>query len=321
MNLKKSLRNTVMTAVALTVAFPAYAVWTGPICWMTVVCVPLDILNFAARLWGIAAEKKLMRTEISATEGLQPILDNIGKGNGPGVSATGNSGADLTSEEEGAQMQAQQAMNAATVPDVLVELVTDAERSADGLDFWKIREANLQQALSDYCSECATSGVDGVCKTYKERDCTQEERDKINRACNACNAHNDQDLCVSYDAGECAKERQNVWIYTAANGAIGTVDAHQDEVKKLYEDLKALLASAGSTGTVAGFWSDLQMMSVQSSVIAPEITYVYSTDLLAMSIRRMYEGGVEYERLPTTTSGSGGGTSGTNNGSGNGSGS
>ena len=320
MNLKKSLRNTVMAVVALTVALPAYAIWTGPICWITFACVPWDLVEFAARLWGIAAEKKLLTTEISATEGLQPILDNIGKGNGPGVSATGNTGADLTSEEEGAQMQQEQAMNAATVPNVLVQLVTDEERSADGLDFWTIREANLQQALSDYCSECASesSSGDGICKIYKERDCTQEERNKINQDCDACHQHDDKDLCISYDAGECAKERQNKWGYKATNGAIGTADSHQDEMVKLYEDLKALLRSAGKTGTVAGFWSDLQMMSVQSSVIAPEITYYYAMDLLSTSIRRMYEGGVDYETLPksfTESNGTGNG-SGNNNGSG-----
>ena len=80
MNLKTSLRNTVMAVAALTVALPAYAIWTGPICWITFACVPWDLVEFAARLWGIAAEKKLLTTEISATEGLQPILDNIGKG-------------------------------------------------------------------------------------------------------------------------------------------------------------------------------------------------------------------------------------------------
>ena len=283
----------------LAVSFPAYAVWGGPICAWSVVCLWVNPFVSLGRLANILAGLKLMKTEIDATAGFEEIKNNIGMGDGPGVSATGASGADLTTEEEGAQMQAEQAERAATVPDIVVKLITDTLKNEKGEGFYAVREANAQILLSDYCSECAQrSTTTGECTKYVQRECTEAEKITINQGCDACLERNSAGQCIAFDSASCARERQNYWLIQSVSAAEGTLDAHADAAKKFYVDLKGLLQQASQSRLVADFWSDLQRFSVQSNAITPEVTFVYAMDLMSTSERHAAEVGVDYEVFP-----------------------
>ncbi|MBP5343570.1 MAG: hypothetical protein J6Y85_00630 [Alphaproteobacteria bacterium] len=302
MKITKSLKNTVgvlAVAVVLMTSRPSYAPFIPALCWPIGVCLWTDVVGLVARVANIAAGYKLNKTEIDATAGFEKIKNNIGMGEGPGISATGASGADLVTEEEGAQMQAEQAERAAMVPDIIVNLFTDAEENEQGEGFRAIREANAQILLSDYCSECTQrSTTTGECLKYTQRLCTEAEQVAINQGCDACLERNDQGQCIAFDSASCARERQNYWLIQAVNGAEGTLDAHVAGARKFYENLKKLLVATSTSTTVSDFWSDLQRFSVQANTIVPEITFVYAMDLLSTSERRVSEVGVELEVFP-----------------------
>jgi len=308
----KNLKNVLIVVVMLAISSPVhvYAKWAGPVClplppgvsmvgWIPVPCLWINPFVALGRLANILAGRKLMKTEIDATAGFEEIKNNIGMGEGPGVSATGASGEDLTTEEEGAQMQAEQAERAAMVPDIVVNLILDAEKNKDGEGFFGVREANAQILLSDYCSDCSQrSTTTGKCTKYTQRECTSAEKVMLNQGCDACLERNAQGQCIAFDSASCARERQNYWLIRAVNGAEGTLDAHADAARKFYVDLKKLLNQTGKSTLVSDFWSDLQRFSVQSNAIVPEITFVYAMDLLSTAERRVSEVGVDYKVFP-----------------------
>ena len=299
MKTMKNLKNALIIASMLAVSSPAYAVWGGPICAWTVVCLWMNPLVALGRLANIAAGYKLTKTEIDATAGVEEIKNNIGMGDGPGVSATGASGEDLTTEEEGAQMQAEQAERAATVPDIVVNLIVDVLNNDKGEGFYAVREANAKILLSDYCSDCSMrSTTTGECTKYTKRECTEAEKVTINQGCDACLERNESGQCIAFDSASCARERQNYWLIQSVNGAEGTLDSHVDGAKKFSADLKKLLQQTSKSRLVADFWSDLQRFSVQSNAITPEITFIYAMDLMSTAERRVSEVGVDYEVFP-----------------------
>jgi len=302
MKIKKSFKNALMVTVVLVMALPAQAWWL-PVCWGTTICLWVNPLASLGRLANVLAGYHLTETEIDATAGIQKIKDNIGIGNGPGVSATGATGADLVSSEEGAEMQqlaAESAENAPSVPEVLVTLVTDAEKNTNGEGFLAVREANTKILFADYCSDCqSTDPETGDCSLYAQRECTDEEKIKLNQGCDACRQKDASGKCISFDSKECARNRQNEWLVQATSGAEGTLDSHPHTASDLYSNLQSMLREAGQSRTVSDFWSDLQKISVQSNTIVPEITFVYAMDLLSTSERRVAETGVEYQSVTT----------------------
>ena len=302
MKLKTSLRNTLLAAIVIGVSTPSYAIWSGAICAWIGLCSWPGVLTAAARVWTIAQANKVTTTEIDATAGFQEILNNIGKGEGPGISATGNTGADLTSEEEGAEMQAEQARRAATVPNVAITYIVDAEKDEGGKDFYKLREINAQFVLADYCYVCSQKSTTGsdICWKYEQKACSDTEKHTINADCSACSEH-ENDQCVSFDSVQCAEERQNKWLYVMTSSAAAEANASKKSITEFREKLIELLKHTGSSGTVAGWWSNVQTLSVQANAIVPEITRVYAADLQATSVRRVAEQGVEIRKLPDTT--------------------
>ena len=77
-----------------------------------------------------ATSKKLKELEIDATAGSDQLEKNIGMQQDRGYcgrSATGNTGCDLTTEEEGAAMAEEAAKAAMDVPDSTIKLIEDKE--------------------------------------------------------------------------------------------------------------------------------------------------------------------------------------------------
>jgi len=291
MKTKQSLRNVIIISALLGMAWPAQAWWDQK-CWM-IGCVWTNPSANFSRLLDLLALRKLLKTEIWASEGFAKIREALEEGEG----AEGESEDDLSTEEEGVQMSGD---SASTVPDIVVDLISDAEKNKEGLGFLDVREANAQILLADYCSQCASRSDDNTCTLYEKIECTDEEKITLNQGCDACSKRDDSGKCISYNSAQCALERQNYWLITAAIGAEATLDAHSGSSASFYSNLKSLLEQAKEVETIYDYWTVLQRFSVQSSKITSEVSFVYAMDLLSTAERRVSEAGTNYQEFSTT---------------------
>ncbi len=198
-------------------------------------------------------------TEIDASAGIKKIKDNIGQGDGPGISATGASGADTVTDEEAAEMVKAAEEEAATVPNLIIELIEKKEA-----DFKKVQAVIADQA---FVRDSAEVNADCECDNGKKG--TQ---------------------CSPVD---CAVDRQNEDLMTASTAASTLADSFfQKGQDESYEKLQGLIDQINSDETLIDFVADMGAVSVYSSDQLVDMIELYAYDLAAQSYRNLSTVGV-----------------------------
>ena len=213
-----------------------------------------------------AAGEKLKTLEIDASAGSDKLEKNIGAQQDRGHcgrSATGNTGCDLTTEEEGAAMREEAEKMAMDVPDSAIKLIEDKE---------KVSLPAVQEEIAKIAF--AQDGAD------------------LNKDCKCATGTADQ--C---DPIECAKARQNEELAIATTSAAAEADAFFANMDAEYKDLNNLVSSLNGMTTLREFIAGMGDLSVYASQRVPTIMLMYSKDLTAQSYRNLTTEGTEEVEL------------------------
>jgi len=198
-------------------------------------------------------------TIISAKEGIETIKKNIGM-IGDGVSATGASGKDTVTDEEAAEMVKAAEEEAATVPNMLIELIEKKET-----DFKKAQAVIADGAFLRDSEEA-------------NADCECDNGKKGNE-------------CSPVD---CAVDRQNEDLMTASTGASTLADSFfQKNQDESYKKLQGLIDKINGDRTLVDFVSDMGSVSNYASERLVDMIELYAYDLAAQSYRNLATVGVE----------------------------
>ena len=292
MQFKKILMVGAITAY-LSNPVPAHAYSICPFTWVCFFQDPVSMaVGFLAREWNRHTEP----IHYDIKEGLEKIKENIGmyqKDGKCGISATGQTGCDLATEEEGAAMAAEQeAAEAAAVMDKhTIEIIAQSEASGD----YKY-DASDEQARNR----------DGVAKTGDTFDQVREyvgvymfatDDESVNADC-TCAGGKKGNEC---DASECAQERQNRTLVVSSTAASSTADTYLAQVNENYNRLDKLVEKVNEAETIADFVGGLGELSVYASSAAVEQMILQTYDLRTQSYRNLVSSGYQKIDLSTLT--------------------
>ncbi|MBQ4471925.1 MAG: hypothetical protein II942_01590 [Alphaproteobacteria bacterium] len=213
-----------------------------------------------------AAGEKLKKLEIDASAGSDQLEKNIGMQQDRGHcgrSATGNTGCDLTTEEEGAAMAEEAEKAAMDVPDSAIKLIEDKEKVS-------LESVQTEIAKIAFAQDGAEANKDCKCA-----DGTADQCDPI----------------------ECAKARQNEELATATSSAIAEADAFFGQMDTEYKELNELVSSLNGMTTLREFIAGMGDLSVYASQRVPTIILLQSKDLTAQSYRNLATEGTEEVEL------------------------
>jgi len=203
-----------------------------------------------------ATGEKLKELEADASAGSDQLEKNIGMQQDRGYcgrSATGNTGCDLTTEEEGAKMKEEAAQAAMDVPDSTIKLIEDPEKLA-------------LSAVQEDISKIAFSQNDA----------------ELNKDC-----HCAEGTGAACDPVECAKARQNEELAVATTSAAAEADAFFREMDTEYKELSDLVDSLNGMKTLREFIGGMGDLSVYASARVPTMIMLTAKDLTAQSYRNI----------------------------------
>ena len=219
------------------------------------------------------------------TNGLEKIKSNIGmyRDQGDcGISATGNSGCDLTTPEQGAAEDAAMDEEAAVIPDSTIEIITESEKDGkitlDGKSDIKNKRDDVvgnKGDTFDRVRENVTSYIFISDDTEVNADCTCDRG--TGEAC---------------EQSECAQQRQNDALYQASLGASSTADSNLQQMDKRYQNLVKAVSEINEVETIADFVGKMGRLSVYGSDAVANMMTIQTHDLRSQSYRNLVFGGI-----------------------------
>ena len=282
MKLKKFL----MVVFFCVVAFPSvrgYAkeasAWVG---WNFFQDVISMAVGFLAREWNRHTET----IHYDVKNGLEKIKENIGmyRDQGKcGVSATGNTGCDLTTPEQGAEEDAKMDEEAAVIPDSTISIIVESEKDGkivlDG-------KSDLANQKDDVVKNKKGDKFDRVRENVASYIFISDDSD-VNADC-TCSAGTG-DAC---EQSECAQQRQNDALYQSSLGASSTADANLQKMDSRYENLVKAVSEINEAETIADFVGKMGRLSVYASDAVANTMTLQTHDLRAQSYRNLVFGGI-----------------------------
>jgi len=291
MQLKKILMTSAV-AVALLQASPCFAYAN---CRLFGLCSFQDAVG---ALTGVIAREWNRHTETihyDITDGLRKIKENIGFFQDEGicgVSATGATGCDLATEEEGAEMARMQEEAAAVIPDSTIAIIEHSEEKGA-----VTYDPNSQDA--DKRDGMGTQG-----STFEQ---VRENVTKYMFATNDVNTNADcrcdQGTGADCDASECAQQRQNAVLVVASTGASSVADTYLRDVNKNYNNLDKLVEQVNTAKTIGDMAGFLGYISAYASGAAADQMLLQTYDLRVQSYRNLISSGSTLIDLASLTEG------------------
>lgn len=248
-------------------------------------CLFQDPVSMATGLLAREWNRHTETIHYDVTNGIEKVKENIGqyKSDGKcGVSATGQTGCDLTTEEEGAAATEAAAEEASVIPDSTITLIKNSE--LDGsivLDGGQDQTSQADDVVNNKSGDTFDKVRSNVVSYIFETDDTT-----VNADC-TCSAGTGSDCSTS----ECAQTRQNDALYAASLGAAATADSYLQDIDANYTHLTNMVSEVNSS-TIAGFVGDMGKLSVYASSAATDIMTLLTHDLRAQSYRNLMTSGV-----------------------------
>ena len=287
MKLKKLLMIGVM-GICLGSSVPALAMTHCPL----YICGFQDVVSFAAGLLAREWNRHTEKINYDVSNGIDKVKENIGAYQSEGkcgVSATGTTGCDLTTAEEGAAATEAAQAEAAVIPETTIEILkkseTDGSLTYDG------------DKDDDTVSHKTGDTFDQV-RANVTRYIFESDEDDVNADCK-CSAGTGQDCDVS----QCAQQRQNDALYVASLGASSTADTYLKDIDKSYDNLASIVKSIDGTVIIAEFVGKMGDLSVYGASVVVELMNLQAHDLRAQSYRNLMSGGITAVDLSTLTEG------------------
>lgn len=285
MRFKKILMIGVM-ATALVRPFPAHSFSNCGTIIVVPICGFQDVVGAALAAVVHLAMQHTADVHYDVKQGLEQIKENIGMYQNEGkcgVSATGNTGCNLLTEEEGAAMQEEEAKKAAeaaaVIPDSTISIIEKAESKGEitsqGSTFDQVR-SNVEEYM--FASEKASDPVNSDCQCDAG----------VGEAC---------------DPTECAQTRQNNALATSVSGASGAADTYLRDIEENYNRLDDLVADANTAKTIADFVGKLSLISIYASSAVVDQMVLQAHDLRAQSYRSLIAAGVTKVDMSTLKKG------------------
>ena len=218
--------------------------------------------------------------------GMEKIKSNIGmyRDQGDcGISATGNSGCDLTTPEEGAAEDAKMDEEAAVIPDSTITIIQESEK--DG----KIKldgKSDIKNQADDVVGKKGDT-FDRVRENVTGYIFVSDDA-AVNEDC-TCSAGTGGDAC---DHSECAQQRQNDALYQSSLGASSVADSNLQKMDQRYEDLTKLVSEINEVETIADFVGKMGNFSVYASDAVANMMTLQTHDLRSQSYRNLVFGGI-----------------------------
>lgn len=219
------------------------------------------------------------------TNGLEKIKSNIGmyRDQGDcGISATGNSGCDLTTPEEGAAEDAKMDEEAAVIPDSTIAIIKESEKDGkitlDG-------KSDIKNQKDDVVGNKGDT-FDRVRENVTSYIFISDDSD-INADCTC-----DRGTGDACEQSECAQQRQNEALYQASLGASSTADSNLQQMDKRYDNLVKAVSEINEVETIADFVGKMGRLSVYGSDAVANMMTLQTHDLRAQSYRNLVFGGI-----------------------------
>lgn len=281
MSLKKGfLITTVIVGSMILLSVRAHAI---PICAGGFICFWQDPLGAAAGFVLRKTQKALLNPVYDITDGLEKIKSNIGmyrdKGD-CGISATGNSGCDLTTPEQGAQEDAEMDAEAQVIPDSTIKIITESESDGsivlDGKSDQKGKKDDVVGNKGDT--------FDRVRENVASYVFVSDNPD-VNADCK-CSRGTGADC----EPTECAQSRQNEALMQSSLGASSTADFYLKDMDANYDNLVKLVEEVNGAETLADFVGEMGRLSVYASSAVTDIMTLQTHDLRSQSYRNLIFG-------------------------------
>lgn len=275
MQLKKFLMASIVGSMVWTNAAQAL-----PLCSPTFVCFWMDPFMFAASMLNRAWSKKLQNPTYDVHDGLEKIKKNIGmyRDQGEcGISATGNSGCDLTTPEQGAAEDAEMAEQEQVIPDSTINIIWASETGKVNVNGQEVSATKItsKKGTFDQVRENVASYI------------FVSDDDDVNADC-ACTTKVDGKC----DPTECAQQRQNDALFTASLGASARADKYLQEMDKNWNTLVKYVEEINGVETLADFVGKLGNLSVYASSATTDLMALQTHDLRTQSYRNLIFGGI-----------------------------
>ena len=275
MRLKKLLMATMLGGLVYT-SVPAYA---DTDCFY--MCFFQDLVGMAA---GFVARELNRHTETihyDVNNGVRKVKENIGlfKEEGKcGVSATGTTGCDLMTEEEGAAAAEEMQNQVPVIPQSSIDIIEFDESKGD---------IRLDGTRDDVKTVWHKGDKFDRVRANVANYMFKSDDVEVNEDCKCGRGTGSQ--C---DESECAQGRQNDALHRAVVGAAATGDAYLKDVDANYNKLEGLVSEINSAKTIADFVGKLGRFSVYASSAVADLMALQAHDLRAQSYRALVFGGI-----------------------------
>ena len=287
MRLKRFLMVSVL-GTSLLFGSPSYAFETAAyVGWQFFQDVVSMAVGFLVREWNRHTET----IHYDVTDGLEKIKENIGMYQDQGicgVSATGATGCDLVSEEEGAEMTAEEEEEMSIIPESTIELIQKTE--ADGeitCNSEDVEESEYEKV------RCQTGSTFDKVRSNVALYMFETDDETVNADCKCTNGTG-----KACSTSECAQNRQNDALVVASTAASGAADAYLRDMDERYTKLSDFVDEINTSSTIAAYVGRMGYLSVYASSIAAEQMALQTYDLRAQSYRNLIFSGITKIDLP-----------------------
>ena len=270
----------------------SYAVEASPIYWNFFQDPVSAAVALLAREWNRHTET----IHYDVTNGLEKIKSNIGmyRDQGDcGISATGNTGCDLTTPEQGAAEDAKMDEEAAVIPDSTIAIINESEKDGkitlDG-------KSDIKNQKDDVVGNKGDT-FDRVRENVTSYIFISDDSD-INADCTC-----DRGTGDACEQSECAQQRQNEALYQASLGASSTADSNLQQMDKRYDNLIKAVSEINEVETIADFVGKMGRLSVYGSDAVANMMTLQTHDLRAQSYRNLVFGGINPVDLSSISKG------------------
>ncbi len=283
MKLKKVLLVGTLLLDSFLICNKSYAVEASPVWWNFFQDPVSAAVGFLAREWNRHTET----IHYDIKNGMEKIKENIGmyRDQGKcGISATGETGCDLSTPEQGAEEDAMMDEEAAVIPDSTIAIIVESEK--DGkivLDGKKDEESK-----SDKDNVVGKKGdkFDRVRENVKSYIFISDD-EAVNADCTCSKGSG-----ASCDASECAQQRQNDALYQSSLGASSVADANLRKMDERYENLVTAVSEINEAETIADFVGKMGRLSVYASDAVANMMTLQTHDLRSQSYRNLMFGNI-----------------------------
>jgi len=246
-------------------------------------------VGFLAREWNRHTET----IHYDVTNGLEKIKENIGmyRDQGKcGISATGNTGCDLTTPEQGAAEDAQLEAQLAVIPESTIKIITESEDKGQvALDGKSDIENKKDDVIGKHVVGKKGDKFDRVRANVTSYIfiSTKDNAEEVDEDC-TCSAGTG----TACEPSECAQQRQNDALYQAALGASSVADTNLREIDKRYKNIVKAVSEINDVKTIADFVGKMGRLSVYGSDAVSLMMTLQTHDLRSQSYRNLMFGGI-----------------------------